>query len=222
MNDVLNLIEEELRAIADPDKVQGMKAYMKDQFDFLGVASPQRKVISRYLWKEYKATVLMEWREIFDYLWNCKEREFQYTAMDLMQKIKTKVQPEDIVLIQSYVTEKSWWDTVDFIASHMAGIYFEKYSGQILNYIPKWMKSDNLWLNRTAIIFQLKYKEKTDFSLLCENILYHIDSKEFFINKASGWALRQYSKFNPEVVVQFIEDNPDLSNLTKREGSKYI
>ncbi len=222
MNDVLILIEEELRAIADPEKAAGMKAYMKNHFEFLGVASPERKVISRFIWQEYKATVLMDWRDIFNFLWNCPEREYQYVAMDLMQKIKTKIQLEDIELIQNYILEKSWWDTVDFIASHMAGKYFEKFPEQIPNFIPLWMKSENMWINRTAILFQLKYQDKTDFDLLRENILYHIDSTEFFINKASGWALRQYSKFDKERVKHFVDEHPNLSKLTIREASKYL
>jgi len=222
MNDVLKLIDEELLAVADPEKAAGMKAYMKDHFEYLGVASPERKVVVRYVWENYKELIKEEWREICSALWETPRREYQYVGMDLMAKIKTKLLEEDIALIEHFVLEKSWWDTVDFIASHMAGKYFEKYPNQIEHYLPKWKLSDNMWINRTAILFQLKYKDKLDFDLLTEHILHHQESKEFFINKASGWALRQHSKLEPEQVKTFLSNHPNLSNLTKREASKYL
>lgn len=222
MNDVLKLIEEELRAISDPEKAAGMKAYMKDNFEFLGVSSPERKVLVRFIWQEYKDIIKENWREIYTYLWKSTGREYQYVAMDLMQKTKRQIEIQDLDLVESYVIEKSWWDTVDFIAAHMAGMYFQKFPEQIPNVIPNWMQSENMWLNRTAILFQLKYKDETDFDLLKKNVLYHIGSKEFFINKACGWALRQYSKFNPKAVKNFIENTEGLSNLTLKEASKYV
>lgn len=222
MNDVVKLIEEELKAISDPEKSAGMKAYMKDNFKFLGVASPERKVIVRFVWQEYKETIQQNWRELYDYLWMLKGREYQYVAMDLMQKTKRKLEIQDIDLVEKYIVEKSWWDTVDFIATHMAGMYFEKFPEQIPNIIPVWMKSTNMWLNRTAILFQLKYKDKTDFDLLKENILYHRGSKEFFINKACGWALREHSKLDPDSVKEFIENTDGLAKLTIKEASKYL
>lgn len=222
MNDVLKLINEELIAVADPEKAKGMKAYMKDHFDFLGVASPERKVVVRFVWENHKDLIRAEWRELVKALWNAPRREYQYVAMDLLAKVKTRLLEEDIALIESLILEKSWWDTVDFIASNMAGKYFEKFPDQITNYIYSWKTAENIWLNRTAIIFQLKYQEKLNFKLLSEQILYHIDSRDFLINKASGWALRQHSKINPDEVAQFIHENPRLSNLTKREASKYL
>jgi len=222
MNDVLKLVNEELLAIADPEKAAGMKAYMKDHFEFLGVSSPERKVVVRFAWENYKDLIREEWRDIVVALWSTPRREYQYVAMDLMAKIKTKLVEEDIALIEKFILEKSWWDTVDYIASHMAGKYFEKYPQHIDQFISEWKHSENIWLNRTAIIFQLKYKEKLDFKLLSEQILHHQESKEFFINKASGWALRQHSKFNPSQVENFLAENPQLSNLIKREASKYL
>ena len=222
MNDVLKLINEELLAVANEEKAAGMTSYMKDNFKYLGVPSPERKIIVRFVWQENKEEILKNWRNLFSQLWTVEYREFQYVAMDLMEKIKRKIQKDDITLIEHFIIEKSWWDTVDFIASNMAGTYFEKFPDQKDLIIPSWMNSDNMWLNRTAILFQLKYKDKVDFELLKENILHHLGSKEFFINKASGWALRQYSKFNPEQVRTFIKETPELAKLTIKEGSKYI
>jgi len=222
MNDVLKLINEEMLAVADPEKASGMKAYMKNHFEFLGVSSPERKVVVRFAWENHKETIRADWRDICLALWETSRREYQYVAMDLMGKVKTKLLEEDIALIEGFLTKKSWWDTVDFLASNMAGKYFEKYPHHIADYTSSWKTSDNMWLNRTAIIFQLKYKANLDFNLLSEHILHHQDSTEFFINKASGWALRQHSKTNPSQVSEFLSNNPQLSNLIKREASKYI
>jgi 3-methyladenine DNA glycosylase AlkD len=119
------------------------------------------------------------------------------------------------------ITNKSWWDTVDFIATKLVGTYLVLYPCERKNYVNKWINSGNIWLQRTAILFQLKYKEQTDFELLTYIIRQLNHTDEFFINKAIGWALREYSKTNPVKVKEFI-DSVQLSNLSIKEGSKYL
>ncbi len=148
------------------------------------------------------------------------EREFQYLAIDYMEKVKDLFTPEDMENIEKLLTTKSWWDSVDAI-NKVVGHIVMKYPQTKEDVILKWIKSDNIWLNRIAIIFQLKYKEKTDTVFLSNAILYNCETTEFFINKAIGWALREYSKTNKEWVKEFI-DNNNLSKLSIREGSKYI
>lgn len=222
MNDLIDFIDSELRSVADPLKATEMKAYMKDVAPYHGVPSPIRKSISKGLWSEFSAQIKPNWRELIVELWMMEERECQYIAMDLMMKTNRSLIPEDIQLFEKLITTKSWWDTVDFLASNMIGAYFIKFPERINEFIDHWSTGDNLWLIRTSLIYQLKYKEKTDFAQLKKIILMHKDSKEFFINKAGGWALRQYSKFNKEEVRNFLESNEDLPKLVVREGSKYI
>lgn len=119
------------------------------------------------------------------------------------------------------VVQKTWWNTVDYIAANLIGGYFQKYPEKRDIYIDKWLNSNNIWLQRCTLLFQLKYKEDLDTLLLSRCILELKDTKEFFLNKAIGWSLRQHLKVDPEWVRQFIEKT-QLSNLSVREGSKYI
>ena len=78
-----------------------------------------------------------------------------------------------------------------------------------------------MWLNRSSIIFQLSYKEKTNFDLLKAECEKHKHSKEFFIQKAIGWALRDYSKYNPNSVKQYIEST-SLKPLSQKEALRLL
>jgi 3-methyladenine DNA glycosylase AlkD len=116
---------------------------------------------------------------------------------------------------------KSWWDSVDWIST-LVGIHFQRYPHLIVPITERWMSSDNRWLQRICIIFQLKYKKNTDYELLSKYILAVANSKEFFLRKAAGWALRDISRHNPTFVIDFVEKNPHLSPLTKREALRLI
>jgi 3-methyladenine DNA glycosylase AlkD len=121
------------------------------------------------------------------------------------------------------ITQKSWWDTVDYLAVNHLGTALQNDKKRQYSYSDQLINSQNVWLRRSAILFQLKYKERTDFDLLQAHILKTISESEFFIRKAAGWALREYSKTNPSAVRQFIQDyQGQLSRLTIREGSKYL
>ena len=154
-------------------------------------------------------------------LWSKPQREFQYFAIDLNRKYLKKIEFQDIELFELMITNKSWWDTVDLIATNLVGAYFKLFPEQIIPVTKKWMNSDNMWLQRTCLIFQLKYKEEIDTDLLTDYILQLKDTKEFFINKAIGWILREYTRTNPEWVIDFVNKH-ELSNLSKREALKLI
>lgn len=148
------------------------------------------------------------------------EREFQYLAIDYMDKVKKLFTPDDMKKIEKLLITKSWWDSVDAI-NKTVGYIAMKYPEVKEDVLLKWIESENIWLNRVSIIFQLKYKEKTDTEFLSKAILHNSQTEEFFINKAIGWALRQYSKTNREWVKNFIQQNP-LQPLSVKEGSKYL
>ncbi|NMB28134.1 MAG: DNA alkylation repair protein [Tissierellia bacterium] len=199
---------------ADP-----MAKYMRNLFPFLGLKKPERTALSKQFLKERKKDTKVDWEFIFK-CYDMPEREFQYLAIDYMEKVKDLFTPEDMENVEKLLTTKSWWDSVDAI-NKVVGHIVMKYPQTKEDVILKWIKSDNIWLNRIAIIFQLKYKEKTDTVFLSNAILYNCETTEFFINKAIGWALREYSKTDKEWVKEFI-DNNNLSKLSIREGSKYI
>jgi 3-methyladenine DNA glycosylase AlkD len=116
---------------------------------------------------------------------------------------------------------KSWWDTVDSIAGGTVGVHFRRFPDVRAKYLAKWRASDNFWLRRTTILFQLNYKKDTDFDLLCEIICENLDSKEFFINKAIGWSLRQYARIDPKAVTKFVKST-SLHPLSRREAMKHL
>ena len=204
---------------ADPVKSASMKAYMKGKFDYFGISSPERKTIQREWFNTIKG--LDTWDVVY-LLWDQPERELQYVAADLLKKLPLKAYDvDDYKKLEELITTKSWWDTVDGIASNNVGRYFQAHPNMIEKVIKRWRQSDDMWLNRTTLIFQLKYKEETDFELTKDLIIQFLPVKEFFIQKAIGWALRQYSKSNPDAVREFIE-TLELSTVAKREAWKYI
>ena len=124
--------------------------------------------------------------------------------------------------LESLITTKSWWDTVDWLAPNACASIFQRAPELRDEYVYLWIDSNDIWLQRSALIFQLKYREHTDFDQMADFILRKIGNKEFFIQKACGWALRQYSKYNPETVKSFIDEHPELSNLARKEGLKWL
>lgn len=197
-----------------------MEKYMRNQFPFIGLKAKERRDLSKPFLREvdYDSEHVSE---MIRTLWEMPEREYQYVAVDYLVKHKKRLTDHHIELLEYMITTKSWWDTVDAIASHLVGNVFQTYPQLILEKGDEWLSSNHLWLQRTMILFQLKYKNQTNEKRLYSiiNRLKHIE--EFFIQKAIGWALREYSKTNPTSVAEFIEKQ-SLSKLAIREGSKYL
>ncbi|GAA4855374.1 DNA alkylation repair protein [Paenibacillus vulneris] len=198
-----------------------MKQYMRNQFDFLGIRGPKRVELFKEWVHRNGLPPLEELPEVVTSLWSMPEREYQYTAIDLLVKMQRKLEKEHIDLLEWLIVHKSWWDTVDGIAPNGAGYLFQKHPELIASYADRWIESDPIWLQRSAILFQLKYKSRTQESLLFRYIQRRSDSDEFFIQKAIGWALREYSKTNPEAVRDFIQSH-ELKPLSRREGMKHL
>lgn len=212
----LNILINHLESQKDPQTAKTMSAYMRDHFPFLGIKTPQRREIVKEFLKVYPPE--KEWVSI---LWNLPEREYQYTALDILFKIRKTLELKDLLLIEGFILNRSWWDTVDLLASNAAGYLLHNSPRLQLEFGEKWIQSENMWLNRTAILFQLHYKQDTDEDLLYRYILRHSDSSEFFLQKAIGWALREYSKTNAASVIDFVEKE-NLKPLSKREALKWI
>ncbi|WP_307311715.1 DNA alkylation repair protein [Neobacillus driksii] len=197
-----------------------MEKYMKDHFPFLGIKSPLRKELEKQFFKETEIFKVPFNSDFVTGLWEKDEREYHYTAITYIGKFIKKLPKDVISFLERLITTKSWWDSVDSIAP-LVGELARKYPEIIEENIDGWAVDDNLWLRRSAILFQLKYKQQTNEDLLYDYIGKNADSKEFFIQKAIGWALREYSKTNPVSVKVFIEGNK-LAPLSVREGSKYV
>lgn len=201
------------------EQAETMSKYMRNLFPFLGLKKPERAALSKEFLKSRKNDLNIDW-EFISKCYDKEEREFQYLAIDYMDKVKELFIASDLYKIEELIITKSWWDSVDAI-NKIVGHIAMKYPEVKEDIILKWVKSDNIWLNRISIIFQLQYKENIDTESLSKAILYNSNTDEFFINKAIGWALREYSKTNREWVTNFIDHNT-LSKLSVREGSKYI
>lgn len=202
------------------DNAKYMKAYMKDNFEYLGIKTPLRKELEKEFLKEKSKEALID-KELVRELWRNEYREFQYVALDYLVKQKKKLQKEDITFIRELIVTKPWWDTIDLIASHLVGEICKKYPELIYEYILNWSTDENMWIRRTAILYQLKYKQDTDRNILEKVIKDNIEDEEFFIRKAIGWVLREYSKTNKDWVSEFVANNR-LSKLSKKEASKYL
>ena len=202
------------------DNAGPMRKYMKDHFPFLGIKSPLRKELEKQFFKE-TGILKEEFNKDFVVgLWEKDEREYQYTAITYTGKFIKKLPKDAIQFLERLITTKSWWDSVDSIAP-LVGELARKYPELVEKTINHWSVDENYWLRRVAILFQLKYKQQTNETLLYDYMVKNADSKEFFLQKAIGWALREYSKTNPESVKAFIEGN-QLAPLSIREGSKYL
>lgn len=206
---------------ANPSQAAPMKKYMRDQFDYLGIKTPQSKILMREMLSKHGLPKIEELDKILRDLWSLPEREYQYAAMHLLDKFEKKLPANFITTLEYLIVTRSWWDTVDTLASHPIGTHFKRYPDVKKKYLAKWRKSKNMWLRRTAILFQLGYKKETDFDLLCEIIRENLGSEEFFINKAIGWALRQYAYTDAKAVRKFVKAT-ELHSLSRREAMKHL
>lgn len=198
------------------------KAYMRNQFDFFGLKANERREIQKpFLVKAYlppKADLA----DLVTQLWLKPERDFQLFGQELVFKYNKQFEKLDLELLEFMVVHKSWWDTVDYISYKLMGEYFKRFPEEIEPSVNKWLKSNNIWLQRSALLFQLKYKKDINSELLSHIIHSLLGSSEFFINKAIGWVLREYSRTNPKWVIEFVENTPSLNNLSKREALRLL
>ncbi len=206
----------------NPAQAGPMKRYMRDQFDYLGIKSPRQAELHRNFIKEHGLPPLEDLDTICRELWNLPQREFQYAATSMLGRLENILESNIITTIEYMIVTKSWWDTVDTLAAHAVGTLFKRHPKVRTGYLKKWRKSDNFWLRRTTLLFQLGYKRDTNFELLCEIITENLGSDEFFINKAIGWALRQYAWTDPKAVKKFVKATRDLHPLSRREALKNI
>ena len=199
----LRPFQELLQQNANAENAEAMNAYMKGQFEFFGIKSPERRDLQKRFLAEYGFPKPFD-TSVFLSLWEADQREYQMFGLDLLRRQAKKVEEEDLALIEKLIITKSWWDTVDGIASWVCGPYFRKFPEKTRRVTDNWAISENMWLRRTSILFQLGYKDKTDAKILTDQIEKNLGSNEFFINKAIGWSLREYGKTNPQFVKQYV------------------
>lgn len=199
-----------------------MAKYMKDLFPFYGIKTDERRAILKSVCKKHQAEIDSNARTIAWELFLKKERELQYCGIEIIMKsLKNNYIIEDIVWIEQLLITNSWWDTVDTISKYILGSYLKQFPTEIATVVQRFSNAENMWLNRSVILFQLGYKSTTDFNLLQSLCIQHSHSNEFFIRKAIGWALREYAKTDPDAVRKFVFES-NLKPLSKKEALKNI
>jgi 3-methyladenine DNA glycosylase AlkD len=210
----------QLELSRNPNRAVGMSAYMRNQFPFLGLSKPVRAEICKPFMQTAKQDGRIDWG-IVDTLWNMTEREFQYVALEYIVTLRGSLSLSDLGKIKSLISRKSWWDTIDGLPKPVSQIV--QRHPEARGTMIEWSTDSDFWVRRSAIIHQLPLKAATDTALLETAILNNLGQREFFINKAIGWALREYSKTDADWVRAFIERHrAKLSPLSIREGSKYV
>ena len=215
-----NKLYEEMIQHKNEEQAQKMSKYMLNKFEYIGIKTPERRKIFKNFFKEYKNEEKIDW-EFVNKCWENKYREFQYVGADYLKNVKDKLTIDDIPKLKQLVLEKSWWDTIDNLDMTIGALALK--DSNVNKILLEWSLDENIWLRRIAIDHQLLRKEKTNTELLEKILKNNLGQAEFFINKAIGWALRDYSKISPEWVKNFIEENKEnMAKLSIKEASKYL
>ena len=215
-----NKLYEEMIRNKNEEQARQMSKYMLNKFEYIGIKTPERREIFKNFFKEYKNEEKIDW-EFVNKCWENKYREFQYIAADYLKNMKDKLSIDDIPKFKWLILEKSWWDTIDNLDMTIGALALK--DSNVNKILLEWSLDENIWLRRIAIDHQLLRKEKTNTELLEKILKNNLGQTEFFINKAIGWALRDYSKTNPEWVKNFIEENKEkMAKLSIKEASKYL
>jgi 3-methyladenine DNA glycosylase AlkD len=214
----LSGVEAALTSAADHVRAPAMRAYMRDQFDFLGVGTPQRRTAAKPLLRALKGAGANQLLAHAGALWRLPQREYQYVALDLLALHWKELTVSDIPALLELVQDKSWWDSVDALA----GIIGDVLRGQH-DYMDASLQDKNMWVRRIALLHQLGWRDKTDAQRLFSYSLALAHEKEFFIQKAIGWALRDYARHAPDAVRLFTHKEKErLAPLSFREANKHL
>ncbi len=195
---------------------------MRGRFPFLGVQTRERRALHRAALRGMPAPAEADLASFARALFALPEREYQYVAVDHLIRWVDRCGPGFLAVAQELITTRSWWDTVDGLAAQVVGPLVPSYP-QLAGEMDRWVEDTNLWLRRSALLHQLKYKSRTDEDRLFRYCERRSGDADYFIRKAIGWALREYSKTDPAAVEAFIARNETkLSGLSRREGMLWI
>lgn len=223
---LLRRVRTELKRVADPVKAPAMRSYMKSEMPYLGVNNPIRQRVCEAVFKTVTFPTAESWRDAVLWLWRqAKYREERYAAIDLsgLRRFDSFQTLEALPMYEEMIVTGAWWDYVDELASRRLGPLLRRHPKAMRRKMLAWSKSKDLWKRRSAILCQLRFKAETDLEFLYAAIEPALDSKEFFLRKAIGWALRQYAWTDPAEILRYVELNKNrLSPLSRREAMKNI
>ncbi|MFI1725596.1 DNA alkylation repair protein [Streptomyces sp. NPDC020489] len=209
-------------AAADPARAEPMRAYMKDVAPFLGLTAPVRRSLSRTVLEGTARPDEADCTAIALRCWELPEREYQYFAVDYLRRHARVLSSGFLPVTRHLVLTASWWDTVDPLAAHVVGALVTA-DPKLKADMDAWIADDDLWIARTALLHQLRHKQRTDTERLFAYCVRQSGHPDFFVRKAIGWALREYAKTDPEAVRSFLAREKDrFAPLSVREALKNV
>lgn len=223
VNELTDFVSSRLNSLRDQKKAIEMAAYMKTSMPFYGVQKPDRVPIIQEIKKDYRPDTFEEYRDALRSLWMLRYREEKYIALNYAEAFTKHIGLDALPVYEEIIRQGQWWDFVDPVSTNLIGRVYLLKREDMSSLIEEYSDDSDLWIRRCSLLVHNKHKEKTDSEQLfrfCEKMAHETD---FFIRKAIGWALREYSKTNPKLVAKFIKKNKgELSPLSIREGSKYV
>jgi 3-methyladenine DNA glycosylase AlkD len=219
---VISRLCEAYPAAGNPDRVTPMVAYMRHRFEFLGIPTPQRRALSRNVLAGLPAPSEADLLSVARACWTLPAREYQYFGTDLLVRHAARLTDRSVSTLNRLITTKPWWDTVDALASRVVGSVVARHPGEVAT-MNSWIADRDIWLIRTALLHQLRYRTGTDAERLFRYCRCQAGHPEFFVRKAIGWALREYARTDPEAVRRFVAEHHDrLSGLSVREAVRNL
>ncbi len=219
---VISRLREAYPAAGEPDRAAPMAAYMRHRFDFLGIPTPRRRVLSRNVLAGLPAPSEADLLSVARICWTLPAREYQYFGTDLLVRHAARLTDRSVPALRRLITTKPWWDTVDALASRVVGSVVARHPGEATT-MDSWIDDPDIWLIRTALLHQLRYRTKTDAERLFRYCRSRAEHPDFFVRKAIGWALREYARTDPEAVRRFVSEHQDrLSALSVREAVRNL
>jgi 3-methyladenine DNA glycosylase AlkD len=218
--EVLDRLSRVYGGARDPERAPAMAAYMRDQFPFLGLQSPVQRVLAREVLAGLPRPAEDDLRAVAEGCWALPEREYQYFACGLLRRHARVCSAGFLDTARYLVVTKPWWDTVDTLAAHLVGPLVSAHP-VLLSTMDEWVAEADMWLVRTAILHQLRYKEETDAGRLFRYCTRQAGHPDFFVRKAIGWALREYAKTDPAAVRAYVSAHR-LAPLSMREALKNL
>jgi 3-methyladenine DNA glycosylase AlkD len=189
-----------------------------------GVPTPVADKVFKSVFAPLEFADSESWRQAVLYIWrNARFREERYGAIALARQRRFAAYKtiEALPMYEEMIVTGAWWDFVDTIAAHGIGGLLRTNKRPMNRTMLRWSRSRDMWKRRTSILCQLTFKKDTDLQLLYACIEPSMDSTEFFLRKAIGWALRQYAWTDPGEVRRYVQKNvARLSPLSRREALK--
>jgi 3-methyladenine DNA glycosylase AlkD len=222
-----DVIRRELKSVAEPGRAEGAQAYMKSEMPFIGVGAVPLRQVCRSVFAETSFPNARAWQKAVLTMWReAKYREERYAAIELTgdKRYRAFQTLDALPMYEEMIVDGAWWDYVDALAVHRVGKYLLRdFPAPMKKEMRRWSRDPDMWKRRTSILSQITFKKDTDLDLLYVCIEPSLDSREFFLRKAIGWALRQYAWTDPAEVQRYVRAHEkELSGLSKREALKNV